>query len=45
VRLAQGGHPLLAWEKAIRKNSGLWRGNTALLESCGGKRAHPDRAA
>ncbi len=32
----------LGWGTGIRNEFGLWAGNTALLESCGGKRIHPD---
>jgi hypothetical protein len=30
------------WGTGIRNHYGLWRGNTALLESCGSKQMHPD---
>lgn len=33
------------WGTGIRNSFGLWRGNTALLESCGAKDIHPDRCS
>ncbi|GEM_PF-1089120 len=34
------------WGRGIRNELGLWAGNTALLESCGGdKAAHPDHCS
>lgn len=30
------------WGTGIRNSFGLWRGNTRLLESCGGVETHPD---
>lgn len=35
----------LTWGMAIRNAYGLWRGNPALLESCGDKQMEPDRCS
>lgn len=35
----------LGWGMGIRNRYGLWKGNAALLESCGGKKMHPEHCS